>query len=119
MTQFNTHLTSCKKRSEDTQTSIQQIQQGVEDTNAILKALKEKDQELQATFEKIDRLEIMINQVKETYNKVASNVDKMERTIAASTPFRLTQRSTPVQPYFPPPDSVTIFSTDELFKSLE
>ncbi|KAI8369080.1 hypothetical protein BD560DRAFT_397974, partial [Blakeslea trispora] len=89
MTQLETQLTTCKAHTQATQASTEKIQQGIEDTNAVLRALGEKDKELQNTFERIDRLELMVHQVKETYNKVASNVDKMERIIAASTPFRL------------------------------
>jgi hypothetical protein len=57
----------------------------------MLSSLKEKNDELQSTFDKIDQLELLVNKVKDTYNAVAENLDQMERAVSASTQssFRL------------------------------
>ncbi|KAI8087643.1 uncharacterized protein B0P05DRAFT_569591 [Gilbertella persicaria] len=128
--QLDTQLTSCQQRIHHTHDTLRQVstrfikaisscskmQQGIEDTNTVLQALKERDQALKATFDKIDQLESIIDRVKETYHQVANNVDKIEKAVSASTPFRLSQKNTPVQPYFPPPNPVDMFDTHTLFK---
>jgi chromosome segregation ATPase len=60
----------------------------------MLNSLKEKQDELESTFNKIDQLEILVNKVKDTYNAVAENLDSVERTVSASTApqFRLVNR---------------------------
>lgn len=57
----------------------------------MLTSLKEKNDELQSTFDKIDQLEMLVNKVKDTYNAVAENLDQMERAVSSSTQtsFRL------------------------------
>ncbi|KAL7319335.1 hypothetical protein PS15m_002484 [Mucor circinelloides] len=118
---FNKEAASCMKRVQDTTDLANKVQSETNNINELLQSLKSKDQELQTAFHKIDQLELLINRVKDTYNAVAENLDQVEKAVNASTPFRLGNRyksDVPVQPYFPPPNHVDIYDTNELFTSL-
>lgn len=58
------------------------------ETQELVQALREKDDALQRTFAEIDRLETVVQTVKETYNKVAASVEDMERSVGASLESR-------------------------------
>ncbi|KAI8987609.1 hypothetical protein BDF20DRAFT_832522 [Mycotypha africana] len=97
-----------------------------EKLSELLKALIEKQDQLEAVFDQIDRIEGIINKVKETYNAVAENLDSIEKAVSASTTTyslqssrRQQQHGVPLQPYFPPPNHVDIFDTNELFPLTE
>ncbi|KAG2195537.1 hypothetical protein INT46_007237 [Mucor plumbeus] len=118
--EFNKEAQSCMKRIKDTTDLITKVQSETDNINQLMQSLKSKDDELQAMFNKIDQLELLVTKVKNTYNAVAENLDIVEKAVNASTPFRLGNRyksDMPIQPYFPPPNQVDIYDTNELFTS--
>ncbi|KAG2205999.1 hypothetical protein INT47_005317 [Mucor saturninus] len=89
MASWNHETSACIKRIEDTAQLTNKIQSETELIQEMLTCLNQKQGELQATFDKIDQLEALVNKVKDTYNAMGENVDMMEKAVSASTPFRL------------------------------
>ncbi|CEI93123.1 hypothetical protein RMCBS344292_07366 [Rhizopus microsporus] len=120
MDSFTFQINDSLKRMKETEELTSKVQKETESIHDMLSILKNKNEEMLTAFKQIDQLEIIVNRVKDTYNAVAKNMDQIERAISASTStFGLgKKRSTTVQPYFPPPDHVDIYNTDELFNSL-
>ncbi|KAI8990238.1 hypothetical protein BDB01DRAFT_780557 [Pilobolus umbonatus] len=124
MNQFDSEINTCKKRVTDSAVLANKIDAETTLVQDMYQSLNEKIDQIETTFDRIDQLEILVNIVKNTYNAVAENLDRMERAVNASTPTSLPfnigarRMDIPVQPYFPPPDTVDIYDTNELLSRL-
>ncbi|KAF7727146.1 hypothetical protein EC973_008007 [Apophysomyces ossiformis] len=123
---WDNSVSQCMKRMEDLATKAVESHNQTEALQSMLKSLRDKEEELQQTFAKIDKLEAIVGVVNDTYTKVCQSVEEMEKTVYNSRSqksfIRLKARSssTPdiIQPYFPPPQSVDIYKTRDLFPKI-
>ncbi|KAI9276113.1 hypothetical protein BY458DRAFT_506422 [Sporodiniella umbellata] len=122
MGQFQLQIDNSTKRVKEAVELNNKLQTELTANRESIHILKAKNEEMQNLFLQIDQLEAAVNQVKDTYNSVANNLDRMEKTVLTSmsnTTFGLGKKADrAIQPYFPPPGNMDIYSTDALFESI-
>ncbi|KAI7881831.1 hypothetical protein K492DRAFT_236396 [Lichtheimia hyalospora FSU 10163] len=115
--EWNDSTMQTSKRIADTADKTIKVQEEHVYIEDILSKLQEKGEALEETFAEIDRLEKLVQHVKQTYDKVAESVSDMERSVHSSTSSNfsfLQKQNSAFQPYFPPPLPVNMYSTPEL-----